>query len=122
MNVIVKGDRHGPFPTADGSTKVEIAGPHWTAAQNQTLAEITLDVDRETRTTVHADSEELLFFIAGHGRVRCGGRERDVGAGDCVVVPPRTEHMVSNTGGEQLVWLSCCAPPYRHETTLVVTE
>jgi mannose-6-phosphate isomerase-like protein (cupin superfamily) len=119
VKITTKNTRHGPFPTADGSTKTEIAGPHWTTAQNQTLAEITLEVGQETRTTLHTESEELLFFTAGLGRVWCGTDERIVGAGDCVVVPPRTEHKVSNTGEKQLVWLSCCAPPYRHESTVV---
>ena len=119
MRVTTKNTRHGPFPTADGSTRTEIVGPIWTTAQNQSLSEITLEVGQQTRASSHTESEELLLFIAGLGRVRCGTEERIVGSGDCVIVPPRTEHKVSNTGEKQLVWLSCCAPACRQENTVV---
>ena len=66
-------------------------------------------------------AEELYFIQRGAGRMRIGAQERDVGPGDCVVIPPGAEHKLTNTGGEPLVLLCCCAPAYTHEDT-VLTE
>ena len=51
-----------------------------------------------------------------------GDEEREVAAGDCVVIPPGQVHGLVNTGGEPLVLLCCCAPAYSHEDTVLVTD
>jgi mannose-6-phosphate isomerase-like protein (cupin superfamily) len=48
-----------------------------------------------------------------------GDEERDIHAGDCVVIPPGTPHRLHNTGSERLVLLCCCAPAYSHEDTVL---
>ena len=48
-----------------------------------------------------------------------GDEEAAVGAGDCVVIPPGTEHQLVNEGREPLVLLCCCSPPYSHEDTVL---
>ena len=53
------------------------------------------------------------------GRMRLGDEEREVRAGDCVVIPPGAPHKLFNTGGEPLVLLCCCAPAYTHEDTVL---
>jgi mannose-6-phosphate isomerase-like protein (cupin superfamily) len=53
--------------------------------------------------------------------MRLGDEERDVAAGDTVVIPPGVEHKVWNTGAEPLRLLCACAPAYSHEDT-VLTE
>ena len=63
----------------------------------------------------HRVTEELYFFTSGSGRITLGDEERDVRAGDCVVIPPGQVHGLTNTGGEPLVLLCCCAPAYSHE-------
>jgi mannose-6-phosphate isomerase-like protein (cupin superfamily) len=70
----------------------------------------------------HRVTEELYFFTAGSGRMTLGDEEREVGAGDCVVIPPGQVHGLVNTGGEPLVLLCCCAPAYSHEDTVLVTD
>ena len=77
-----------PFTTLDGSTIREIAGPAWTPARNQSLAEATVPVGARTVAHYHRVTEELYFFTAGRGRMTLGDDERDVGPGDCVVIPP----------------------------------
>jgi mannose-6-phosphate isomerase-like protein (cupin superfamily) len=109
------------FMTLDGSTIREVAGPAWTAARNQSLAEATVQPDGETAAHFHRETEELYFFTAGAGRMRLGDEERDVQAGDCVVIPPGVEHKLWNPGPESLVLLCCCAPAYSDADT-VITE
>jgi mannose-6-phosphate isomerase-like protein (cupin superfamily) len=117
---LVKLDDLEPFTTLDGSTIREIAGPAWTPARNQSLAEATVPAGGRTVPHYHRVTEELYFFTAGRGRMTLGDDERDVGAGDCVVIPPGEVHGLLNTGDEPLVLLCCCAPAYSHDDTVLV--
>jgi mannose-6-phosphate isomerase-like protein (cupin superfamily) len=111
-----------PFTTLDGSTIREIAGPAWTPARNQSLAEATVPVGGRTIAHYHRTTEELYFFTAGCGRMTLGDVARDVAAGDCVVIPPGEVHALVNTGDEPLVLLCCCAPAYSHEDTVLLDD
>lgn len=110
------------FVTLDGSIIREVAGPAWTAARNQSLAEATVPPGGATAEHHHRETEELYFFTAGAGRMRLGDEEQTVGAGDCVVIPPGTTHKLWNdSDADPLVLLCCCAPAYRDDDT-VITE
>ena len=117
---LAKLDDLEPFTTLDGSTIREIAGPSWTPARNQSLAEATVPVGGRTVAHYHRATEELYFFTAGRGRMTLARDEREVAAGDCVVIPPGQVHGLVNTGDEPLVLLCCCAPAYSHEDTVLV--
>jgi mannose-6-phosphate isomerase-like protein (cupin superfamily) len=105
------------FITLDGSTIRELAGPAWTAARRQSLAEATLPAGGETIEHLHRESEEIYYFTAGHGRMRLANDEHDVGAGDCVVIPPGTKHKLWAGPNEALVLLCACSPAYRDDDT-----
>jgi mannose-6-phosphate isomerase-like protein (cupin superfamily) len=107
------------FITADGSAIRELAGPAWTAARRQSLAEATVDPGRETAEHFHPQSEELYYFVTGEGRMRLDADESPVAAGDCVVIPPGTTHKLWNTGTAPLVLLCCCAPAYSDADTVM---
>jgi mannose-6-phosphate isomerase-like protein (cupin superfamily) len=111
-----------PFETLDGSTIRELVGPAWTPARNQSLAEATVPPGTRTAAHYHRRTEELYFFVAGRGRLRVAGDERDVAAGDCAVIPPGAVHELANDGAEPLVLLCCCAPAYSHEDTVLVGD
>ena len=114
-------ERLSAFTTLDGSQIRELAGPAWTPVRNQSLAEATLSVNQATIEHYHLQSEEIYYFVAGSGRMRLGGEEDGVAAGDCVVIPPGTRHKLWNTGTAPLVLLCCCAPAYSDADT-VMTE
>jgi mannose-6-phosphate isomerase-like protein (cupin superfamily) len=107
------------FTTLDGSAIRELAGPSWTPARNQSLAEATVPADGETAEHYHPRSEELYYFVAGAGRMRLGESEAQVQAGDCVVIPPGSLHKLWNPGSEPLVLLCCCAPAYTDDDTVI---
>jgi mannose-6-phosphate isomerase-like protein (cupin superfamily) len=117
-----KLDELEPFTTLDGSTIREIAGPAWTPARSQSLAEATVPVGGQTIAHYHRTTEELYFFTAGSGRMTLADEEREVAAGDCVVIPPGQVHQLVNTGDGPLVLLCCCAPAYSHEDTVLVED
>jgi mannose-6-phosphate isomerase-like protein (cupin superfamily) len=111
-----------PFTTLDGSTIREIVGPAWTPARNQSLAEATVPAGGATAAHYHRATEELYFFSSGRGLLRVGDVEREVGPGDCAVIPPGTVHKLWNLGDDRLVLLCCCAPAYSHEDTVLVED
>jgi mannose-6-phosphate isomerase-like protein (cupin superfamily) len=107
------------FITRDGSSIRELAGPAWTAARNQSLAEATLPAGGETAEHYHPRAEELYYFVSGSGRMRLGDASGGVVPGDCVVVPPGTPHKLWNPGPDPLVLLCCCAPAYSDDDTVM---
>ena len=109
------------FTTLDGSGIREIAGPSWTAAENQSLAEATVPAGGQTAEHFHRQTEEIYYFTAGAGRMKLGDEVAGVKAGDCVVIPPGTPHKLWAADGEDLVLLCCCAPAYSDADT-VITE
>ena len=110
-----------PFTTLDGSEIREVAGPARGDAENQSLAEATLAAGTATDEHYHRLTEEIYFFTHGHGRMRLGEQEREVGPGDTVVIAPGVRHKIWAGSGEPLRLLCCCAPAYSHEDT-VITE
>jgi mannose-6-phosphate isomerase-like protein (cupin superfamily) len=116
---IVRLDDREPFVTADGSTIRELAGLPSGNARNQSLAEATVPPGGQTVEHYHRASEEIYHFVAGAGRMRLGEEERDVRAGDVVVIPPGTPHQLVNPGEAALVLFCCCAPPYTDEDTVL---
>ncbi len=108
------------FITADGSAIRELAGVPSGNAANQSLAEATVPPGTETVEHFHRVSEEIYYFTAGVGRMRLGGEEAAVQAGDCVVIAPGAPHKLFNTGPEPLVLLCCCAPAYSDADTVLL--
>jgi len=108
------------FVTKDGSAIRELAGPSWTEARNQSLAEATVPPGGATAEHYHPNTEELYYFTSGAGRMRLGDAEDEVRAGDCLVIPPGTVHKLWNPGAEPLVLLCCCAPAYSDADTVLL--
>jgi mannose-6-phosphate isomerase-like protein (cupin superfamily) len=106
-----------PFVTLDGSEIREWAGRVAAPAQNQSLAEATIQVGGSTTEHYHCLSEELYLVSAGRGRLIIDGEEQIIGEGDCVLIPPRARHKVFNVGAEPLRLVCACAPAYSDEDT-----
>jgi mannose-6-phosphate isomerase-like protein (cupin superfamily) len=115
-------ERLEPFTTLDGSLIRELAGPSWTDARNQSLAEATVPPGGQTVQHLHRRSEEIYYFTAGSGRMRLGDDESEVTAGDCVVIPPGTPHKLWADDGGPLVLLCACAPPYSDADTEMLDD
>jgi mannose-6-phosphate isomerase-like protein (cupin superfamily) len=112
-------DEAEAFVTLDGSTIRELAGAVSLPTEKQSLAEATVPPGGATAEHYHRESEELYFFTSGTGRLRVGDEQRDVRAGECVVIPPGAIHKLVNTGDEPLRLLCCCAPAYSDTDTVL---
>ena len=100
-----------PFRTKDGSTIRE-----YLHTVRQSLAEASLAPGQATDRHYHRRSEEIYLVVEGAGRIRVDDDERDVVAGDAVLIPPGAWHAI--VGREQGVRFLCmCVPPYSDEDT-----
>lgn len=112
-------DQAESFVTLDGSMIRELAGAVSLPAANQSLAEATIQVGERTAEHFHRVTEELYLITAGTGRMQLAGEQRDVRAGDCIVIPPGASHQIVNTGDDPLRLLCCCAPAYSNDDTVL---
>ena len=104
------------FTTADGSTIRELLGLPTAPVRNQSLAEASLAPGQATERHYHAETEEIYYVVEGSGEMELDGEGRPVSVGDAVLIPPGAWHQI-RAGDEQLRFLCCCAPAYRHEDT-----
>ncbi len=56
------------------------------------------------------------MLLSGTAEMEVDGEWRTVGPGDAVLIPAGAWHQI-RAGAEELRFLCCCAPPYRHEDT-----
>jgi mannose-6-phosphate isomerase-like protein (cupin superfamily) len=110
-----------PFTTLDGSEIREWAGRVSAPAHSQSLAEATIPVGGATTAHFHRLTEELYLVTAGRGRLILDGEEREIGEGDCALIPPGAIHKLHNVGDVPLRIVCACAPAYSDEDT-VLTE
>jgi len=62
----------------------------------QSFWELELTPGESTIEHQHYESEELIYFLNAEGKVRIAELERSVAPGEVVLVPPRTDHVISN--------------------------
>ncbi len=108
-------DKQAPFTTKDGSTITSLLDLANAPVKNQSLAEAFIPAGGSTQRHYHRDSEEFYYITGGTGVMEIAGETREVGPGDAILIPAGAWHEITAT--EDLVFLCCCAPPYRHEDT-----
>lgn len=64
----------------------------------------------KTPPNAHAVAHEMFYVLAGEGTATCDGESVALTAGDSIVVPPGTEHVVENTGAGKLYTLTVMVP------------
>lgn len=112
-------ERTVPFTTKDGSEIRELLAHRNSCIRNQSLAEARLPVGGQTTPHFHPRTEEIYYILSGNGAIRVGGETCPVGPGDAIAIAPGAEHQITNTGGEILKFLCCCAPGYENDDTVL---
>lgn len=108
------------FTTKDGSEIRELLASRNSCIARQSLAEARLPPGASTTPHYHPQTEEIYYILSGRGRMEIAGESREVGPGDAIAIPPGQVHQITNTGGEVLKFLCCCAPGYEHSDTVLV--
>lgn len=116
---LARRDELQAYVTKDGSTVREWAHPGSAPVRNQSLAEAIVAPGQSTTAHYHRSSEELYLVTAGSGRLRIGDEKREIGPGDCALIPPGEIHELANTGDADLVVVCASSPPYSHEDTVL---
>lgn len=105
------------FVTKDGSLIRELMHPERHGNRAQSLAQATVPRGMRTHPHRHAISEELYHIQSGCGLMFLGDQSFAVAPGDTVLISPGTTHCIEAGADEDLVFLCCCAPAYRHDDT-----
>lgn len=121
MTVKTEYTKIQPYTTKDGSLIRELLHPNLHGNEKQSLAEATIPVGLETKLHKHLQTEEIYHITEGDGFMTVGARQFDVTTGDTVCISPGTPHQIKNSGNIPLKILCCCAPPYSHDDTELIT-
>jgi len=80
---------------------------------SRNLSVTWISVPGGARQTLRSDarSEQAYVVVRGAGSMSVAGDTQQVGEGDLILVPPATEHSVSNEGEAELACLSIQSPP-----------
>lgn len=81
-------------------------------ARNLLIAWTVIAPGGQQRGHSHAGSEQAYIFLHGTGRMQVGEETAFVGPGQLVYVPPGVPHSVTNTGDENLVFITAASPPF----------
>lgn len=80
---------------------------------SRNLSVTWLEVPAGAKQTLRSDaeSEQAYVVVRGSGSMSVAGDTQQVGEGDLILVPPATEHSVSNDGEADLACVSIQSPP-----------
>ncbi len=68
------------------------------------------DVGGKTPPNAHSAAHEMFFILKGEGTAICDGNAAPVRAGDAVLLPPGSVHVIENTGPGKLYALCLMVP------------
>ncbi|HAT12490.1 MAG TPA: cupin domain-containing protein [Microcoleaceae bacterium UBA11344] len=81
-----------------------------TANSSLTVCIEIFDVGGKTPPNRHLFAVEMFFVFKGEGRATCDGKTVSIRAGDSLLVPPTSTHVIENTGSERLYALCIMVP------------
>ena len=93
----------------------------WTGDHTQ-LVIMTIPPGGEIGVETHDENDQILSFVSGIGKAVIGKQEKQVTAGDVVVVPAGKEHNFLNEGPNPLVLYTVYGPPDHAEGAVHKTK
>jgi mannose-6-phosphate isomerase-like protein (cupin superfamily) len=79
-------------------------------ARNLTVSWLTVPVGAEQTLRSHEEAEQVYVVVRGRGAMSVAGDNQQVEEGDLILVPPATEHSISNDGDVELACVSIQSP------------
>lgn len=80
-------------------------------ARNLSVTWLTLPAGARQTLRSHEESEQAYVVVRGDGTMSVAGDTQVVGEGDLILVPPATEHAISNDGEVEFSCVSIQSPP-----------
>jgi mannose-6-phosphate isomerase-like protein (cupin superfamily) len=74
-----------------------------------TWLEVPEGIDQELHS--HEEAEQVYIVVSGSGTMTVAGDTQEVASGDLVLVPPATDHSISNGNSADLCCVSVQSPP-----------
>lgn len=94
----------------------------YTGQHNQ-LVLMSLKPNEDIGMEVHQIVDQFLRIEKGGGKVVMNGEEHNVTAGDCIIVPAKTKHNVTNTSSTAPMKLyTVYSPPHHKDGTVHKTK
>mgnify|MGYP001812460097 FL=1 len=107
-------DRGSEFETPERCFIIEVSNSIADPALSIARARVAPGVT--TRGHRLRDTAERYVILSGRGRMEIGDRPPEaVGPGDVVLIPPLCRQRITNTGGDDLVFLAICTPRFTEE-------
>lgn len=80
-------------------------------SRNLSVTWLSVPAGTEQSLHSHEQSEQAYVIVRGSGTMSVAGDTQPVGEGDLILVPPATDHSVSNDGTAELAFVSIQSPP-----------
>ncbi len=85
-------------PTRHGALKRVLIRHEEVSTHLMFLNEVYVSPGESVASHMHADMEEVFYFLDGEGMMQIEGEVQPVTRGDRVIVPMKTVHVIENTG------------------------
>jgi mannose-6-phosphate isomerase-like protein (cupin superfamily) len=79
-------------------------------SRNLTVSWLTVPVGAEQTLRSDGEAEQAYVVVRGRGAMSVAGDTQQVEEGDLILVPPATEHSVTNDGEDELACISIQSP------------
>lgn len=80
-------------------------------SRNLSVTWLSLPAGAEQTLRSREEAEQVYVVVRGTGTMSVAGDTQQVGEGDVIMVPPATDHSVSNGGDADLAFVSIQSPP-----------
>lgn len=80
-------------------------------SRNLSVTWVAVPADCSQAMRSHEEAEQAYVVVRGRGSMSVAGDTQEVEEGDLILVPPATEHSISNDGDAELACLSIQSPP-----------
>jgi mannose-6-phosphate isomerase-like protein (cupin superfamily) len=80
-------------------------------SRNMSVTWVEVSTGAEQTLRSHEEAEQAYVVVRGSGTMSVAGDTQRVGEGDLILVPPATDHSISNDGDAELAFVSVQSPP-----------
>ncbi|MBM4338695.1 MAG: cupin domain-containing protein [Deltaproteobacteria bacterium] len=108
MKIVKLDDVEGMTFPAGRTTRV-LTGPNQLPVKSFTSGYVVIQPNG--RIPLHAHSnEEIYILLKGVGKMRVGSKEKIVEAVSAVFIEPNAEHLLQNTGDDEMIMIFIFSP------------